>query len=45
MRTEEKVVVDTQVREVIKEVPYIRDRIKEVEVIKEKIVPLHTTVQ
>jgi len=39
------VVVDTQVREVIKEVPYIRDRIKEVEVIKEKIVPLHTTVQ
>ena len=45
LRTEEKVVIDTQVREVVKEVPYIRDRVKEVEVIKEKIVPIHTTVQ
>jgi hypothetical protein len=33
VRTEEKVVIDTKVKEVIKEVPYIVNEIKEVQVI------------
>lgn len=30
MRTEQKMVVNTEVKEVVKEVPYITERIKEV---------------
>ena len=44
VKVEEKIVVDTKVKQVVKEVPYIRTEYKEIEKLVDKIVPVHDTV-